>query len=97
MGKPRIAAAAAAMRDQRFLDDVRKADLLGLEAMLVHHSHRSCPRWKRVAIRRAISRHRPCTIEWVMGLDEIDTCDLPPDEKRDIAEARLRLRRDSGG
>lgn len=62
--------------DARFLEAIRResGSLHGLELMLASHSHKTTPRWKRVAIRRAISRLVRRPLEWVLGLDELDPC-----------------------
>jgi hypothetical protein len=58
------------------MEKVRAADLPGLETMLRNHSHKNGLRWKRIAIRRAISRFLPSTQEWIHSLEELDK-DLP--------------------
>lgn len=78
------------MNDIRFLERIKTASLSELEAMLRDHSHKSTPKWKQVAIRRAIARHRPCSREWVLGLDVLKTSGMPTEDRLLIEEARRR-------
>lgn len=62
--------ARLALDDSSFLARLRSMDLAGLESALLNHSHKGTPRWKRVAIRRAISRLSPRPYAWILGLEE---------------------------
>lgn len=64
------------VNDIEFIDRVKKSDLARLEVMLIHFSGPKSPRWKRVAIRRAISKFKIVPLGWVLGLDEINCFEL---------------------
>lgn len=87
------ASARAAAKDLEFLESVRRAGVQELERMLANHSHKGAPRWKRVAIRRAMSSLSPRTQEWVHGLDELREEQMDPWKRRLLRDARDRLRR----
>ena len=83
----------AAAKDLEFLVSLRTAGLPSLESMLSDHSHKGSPRWKRVAIRRAMSRLSPRTQGWIHGLDELRAgeAQMEPWKRQLLAEARARL------
>lgn len=89
--KARVAQARATLKDLEFIERVRASNLVSLEAMLADHSHKATPRWKKVAIRRAISRHRPCDPAWVLGLDEARTDGRVPGDRFLLEETRIRV------
>ena len=65
-----------ALLDLRFLERVRTLTLSELEVALRNHSGKKTPRWKAVAIRRAIARIRPMPLDWVLGLHEVNLREL---------------------
>ena len=88
---PRVAAARKASSDIKFLETVRSAGLVMLEAMLRNHSHKATPRWKRVAIKRAIARLSPRPLDWTLCLDELNPREMHQWQIEVLAETRARI------
>ena len=64
--------------DVAFIAKLGIMELSLLHVALKNHSTKSAPRWKRVAIRRAISRLDPRPYEWVLGLWELNVRTMDP-------------------
>ena len=79
--------------DQRFLAYLRTSNLDQLEQELIKYQSEYYPRWKRVAVRCAISRHRPCTTSWIQGLEEIsdDISNMQPLKQKLFVESLKRI------
>jgi hypothetical protein len=64
--------------DLAFISSLKTNTIYELNSVLKNHSHQDTPRWKRVAIRRAISKlsyligHNACSLDWILGLNELD-------------------------
>lgn len=60
------------MDDQKFLEKLKNKKMRELEEIL--NAHFCAPRWKQVAIRRAMARIEPRPQSWVLGIGEYKSC-----------------------
>ena len=92
--RTKVAAARAALQDLEFIEKLRKSSISELERLLDNNRHKQSQRWKRIAIRRAISKHRTCSQEWIHGLHELsgEEPHMAAWQKQVLNEARRRLR-----